>query len=1203
MSQALAQSASPLQLRDELESMVLKELLGPGSEQEEIIESPGTRYFVGVLAPRKRSRGRDHTAPAPATPPPQADGEEEETNDDILDGDELALGGRDSVQDGTTDLAPAQDKALIPSSFGMTFSVDLEAKELKVTAAWGQYLKQPSEYLISEKTGNPRRIWKRHPRCGTHRFKLAHGPVKPVAIDANCPEVVVQGVIRKRSDHWSVTLFLVNEQQEPEMLRDTAWMFQPELVAQAVDDAPALHKKMSPIDLAGTDPTVKSENETLAMLYRRHVEFAVGHGVSVHVDVSPDPNRAVRVRTKVVPSYEVPKTTPPRPEDAEINPAFAKLTGLVLDMRLLADTNPKQYRPKLKPLVEAYQEWIDREEKKITDPAEGLAAFKQAAQQSIARCGETLKRIVAGLDLLDKDEKAAQAFQFMNRAMWLQRTHSKFAEDVRRGNEKADYNAFDVPEERSWYPFQLAFILLNLPGVTKFDHPERSESPDAVADLLWFPTGGGKTEAYLGLTAYTLALRRLQGTVEGRSGENGIAVLMRYTLRLLTIQQFQRAAALICACEDIRRSALSNGDGRWGKTPFRLGLWVGGSTTPNWTVDSDEAVKAAHGGKKMSGAVGGVGSPHQLTNCPWCGTKIDPGKHIKVEKYNEGACRTLIYCGAKFGQCKFSQKEAPGEGLPVMVVDEEIYRRLPSLLITTVDKFAQMPWNGAVQMLFGQVEGICERHGYRSPEIDDKDSHPRKDNLPSAKTVPANPLRPPDLIIQDELHLISGPLGTLVGLYETAIDKLCTWEVGGKKVRPKVVASTATIRRASDQVYGLFLRKLNIFPPNGLAIGDNFFSLQRQSSEKTPGRKYIGVCAPGRRLKAALIRVYLACLATGQKLFDDHGLAADPWMTLIGYFNSLRELGGMKRLVDDDVRTRLRKMVERGLANRTLYTPDTVKELTSRLGSAAIPETLDLLETRFDPKILEDIKNRKQGGEFVPRPLDVLLATNMISVGVDVPRLGLMVVAGQPKTTAEYIQATSRVGRKYPGLVCTVFNWARPRDLSHYETFEHYHTTFYKHVEALSVTPFSAGATYRGLSALLVSLIRLPGFEFNANDRAMLMATQRNHQYVNDAIDAITRRAELIAGVEVAEEIKQQLKRKMDLWQKRAQRMSQGSQLGFETKKDGTTIGLLRKPSIEPWDEFTCLNSLRDVEPTANLILDDHNLDEQEDEDEREANA
>jgi hypothetical protein len=1200
MTDTLKPTVSPLQLRDELETMVLKELLGPGSPEEEIIESPGTRYFVGVLAPRKRARGGAPT-PAAVAPASLFDDEEADADGEILDGDELALGGRDTSQDGTTDQAPAQDKALIPSSFGMTFSVNREAKEIDVSAAWGQYHREKSEYLVSEKTGNPRLAWKRYPRGGRHRLTMMEGPVEPIVVDVNCPEVVVQGLVRKRPDHWCVTLFLVNEQQEPEKRKDTAWVFQPELMAEGVGGAPVIHKRHTVLELTGTDPAVTAENDLLAMLNRRHVEFAVGHGIGVHVDVSPDPNHAVRVRTRVVPAYEVPKTTPPRPEDAEINPSFAKLEGLVLDMKLLAEANPKQNRAKIKPLVEAYQDWIDREEKRIADPAEGLAHFKHVAQQAVARSRTTLKRIEAGLDLLDKDDKAAQAFQFMNRAMWLQRSHSLFAERVRRGDEKPDMGVIDIPENRSWYPFQLAFILLNLPGITKFDHPERSESPDATADLLWFPTGGGKTEAYLGLTAYTLGLRRLQGTVEGRSGENGTTVLMRYTLRLLTLQQFQRAAALICACEDIRRTALSHGDNRWGKTPFRIGLWVGGSTTPNRTSDADEAVKSAHGGKPRTGAVGGVGSPHQLTNCPWCGTKIDPGKHIKVEKYSEGACRTLIYCGAKFGQCKFSMKEAPGEGLPVMVVDEEIYRRLPSLLITTVDKFAQIPWNGSVQMLFGQVDGYCERHGFRSPglaeaseELEIGGVHRAKGSAPPAKVLPQNPLRPPDLIIQDELHLISGPLGTLVGLYETAIDRLSTWEVNGKKVRPKVVASTATIRRASDQVYGLFLRNLNIFPPSGLEISDNFFSLQRKSSEKTPGRKYIGLCAPGRRLKAALIRVYVAFLSAGQVLFEKYGLDADPWMTLVGYFNSLRELGGMKRLVDDDVRTRLRKMQDRGLANRTLYTPDTVKELTSRLGSTAIPETLDLLESRFDPAILEDIKKRKKGDEFIHRPLDVLLATNMISVGVDVPRLGLMVVGGQPKTTAEYIQATSRVGRKFPGLVCTVFNWARPRDLSHYESFEHYHSTFYKHVEALSVTPFSAGATARGLAGLLVALIRQPGTEFNSNDRAMLMASQRGHQYVTDAIEAITRRAELIAGVQAADEVRKQLKRKLDLWQKRAQRTAQGNQLGYQTKRDGVTVGLLRKPSIEPWDEFTCLNSLRDVEPTANLILDNFGMDDED---------
>ena len=1188
----LKHSPSPLQLRDELETMVLKELLGPGSADEEIIESPGTRYFVGVLAPRKRANVSSSQSAGPGMPDDNDDGDDDDA--EILDGDELALGGRDTSQDGTTDQSAAQEqaKALIPSSFGMTFSVNPEATEIDVSATWGHYLREPSEYLVNEKTGNPRLIWKRYPRGGKQRLALEEGTILPIVVDHHCPEVVVQGLARRRPGHWSITLFLVNEQQEPEKCKDICWVFQPELIAEGVGGEPILHKRHTILELTGTDPAVKSENDILAMLYRRHVEFAVGHGIGVHVDGSSDLNHAVRVRTKVVPSYEVPKTTPPTIADAEINPAFAKLEGLVLDMKLLAEAHPKQYRPQLKPLLEAYRDWIDREEQRIADPAEGLTHFQHTAQQTIARCLTTLQRIEAGLDLLDNDDQAAQAFQFMNRAMWLQRTHSQFAERVRRGDEKPDMGTIDIPENRSWYPFQLAFILLNLPGITKFDHPERSESPEAAADLLWFPTGGGKTEAYLGLTAYTLGLRRLQGTIEGRSGEYGVTVLMRYTLRLLTLQQFQRAAALICACEDIRRTSLSHGDDRWGVPPFRIGLWVGGSTTPNWTSDADESVKASHGGKPRTAAA----SPHQLTNCPWCGTKIDPGKHIKVEKYSDGACRTLIYCGAKFGQCKFSMKEAPGEGLPVMVVDEEIYRRLPSLLITTVDKFAQMPWNGSVQMLFGQVDGYCERHGFRSPglaeELEIGGVHRSKGKSQSAKVLPRNPLRPPDLIIQDELHLISGPLGTLVGLYETAIDQLCTWEVDGKKIRPKVIASTATIRNATDQLHALFLRRLETFPPNGLDIRDNFFSLHRTPCEKTPGRKYIGICAPGRRLKAALIRVYVAYFSAGQVLFDKYGLDADPWMTLVGYFNSLRELGGMKRMVDDDVRTRLGKMQDRGLARRRLYTPDTVKELTSRLGSTAIPETLDLLESRFDPAILDQIKTRKGGSEYIARPLDVLLATNMISVGVDVPRLGLMVVGGQPKTTAEYIQATSRVGRKHPGLVCTVYNWARPRDLSHYETFEHYHSTFYKHVEALSVTPFSAGATYRGLSALLVSLVRQRGFEFNSNDKAMLMATQRGHQCVTDAIETITRRAELIAGPEAAEEVKQQLKRKMDLWQKRAQRTAQGNLLGYETKKDGVTIGLLRKPSIESWDEFTCLNSLRDVEPTANLILDTFGMDD-----------
>jgi hypothetical protein len=308
----------------------------------------------------------------------------------------------------------------------------------------------------------------------------------------------------------------------------------------------------------------------------------------------------------------------------------------------------------------------------------------------------------------------------------------------------------------------------------------------------------------------------------------------------------------------------------------------------------------------------------------------------------------------------------------------------------------------------------------------------------------------------------------------------------------------------------------------------------------------------------------------------------------------MRELGGMRRLVDDDVRNRLGKMDRRGLATRTLAL-DYLEELTSRMASTQIPLTLDRLEVPFDPALKarrREMGRKKQYEGMPQKPIDVLLATNMISVGVDVKRLGLMVVGGQPKTTAEYIQASSRVGRTHPGIVCTVFNWARPRDLSHYETFEHYHATFYKHVEALSVTPFSPGALGRGLAALLVSCVRLQGTEFNPNETAMRLATEASHPYVRDAIDAIVRRAHAVGkGAGVRDFVEAELRRKVDLWQKQAQRTEGGRKLGYREKTDGVTVNLLRKPGLERWEEFTCPNSLREVEPTVNLVLDDRNID------------
>jgi hypothetical protein len=1003
------------ELRQKLVEIIYKDLLGPaGGEFEEVDESSLTeRYLVGVIAPLIRSQKT-----------------EEPREDDPSQQDNLAQTDKNSNDDGDSE-NQAPSSSLFPSSLGLTFCVDSGETALTVTARWGSYKKEESEE-IRTKADNAKKVWRRYPMHGQRVLEL--GKEEEWSVSSDYPEVIVRLKSRRLPNQdWIITAFLENRQTEPSQNRDIAWLFQPELTITSTNPNQAAVFVRKPLPFSKKlDDAIRLEQEELGLLYRHRLEFAVGHNVSVHAETQPhQPNRAIRLQTAMIPCYEVPQTTPP--DQTEI----PQLKGLMLDMKVLARVEADALPPLLYPLVEAYESWIgDREEQCEHLPTEP-DYYRRAGKQNLKNCRRSLERIRAGIQLLETNPQAIAAFQFMNGAMARQRVRSLYVEKVRRG-ESVSLESLDTTPNHSWRTFQLAFILLNLPGLTDLYHSDRSvDSDKAICDLLWFPTGGGKTEAYLGLTAYTLAIRRLQGTVAGHDGGHGVAVLMRYTLRLLTLQQFQRATTLICACESLRRENPK----LWGLEPFRIGLWVGNKSSPNRTKQSEESINQAKGQYQNANS----GSPHQLTNCPWCGTAIDPGRDIEVKSYEKDRGRTLVYCGDKLGRCLFSRKQADQEGLPILVVDEEIYRRLPALLIATVDKFAQMPWNGATQMLFGKVNGYCDRHGFRCPSLPDEDSHKKTSTLPPAKTRSHLLLRPPDLIIQDELHLISGPLGSLVGLYETVIDHLCTWEVDGQKVRPKVIASTATIRQARSQIYNLFLRGLDIFPPQALDIEDNFFARQRPPSMEHPGRLYLGICAPGRRLKAAMIRVYLAALSGGQQLFENFGSDADPWMTLVGYFNSLRELGGTRRLVDDDIATRLSKMGDRGLARRNLRN---IEELTSRKSSTDIPRILDALEQVFREKSAPTDSDSKQKR---PRPLDVILATNMISVGVDVSRLGLMVACSQPKNTAEYIQSTSRVGRKYPGLVLTVYNWARPRDLSHYERFEHYHSTFYQHVEPLSV--------------------------------------------------------------------------------------------------------------------------------------------------------
>ncbi|MCC6649748.1 MAG: helicase [Candidatus Eisenbacteria bacterium] len=1143
----------PQHIRDNIARLVRADLVGPlGGHEEELEQRPGERYIVGTLAPRD-----EVLAPE---------------KDEDLEGAE-----EDEDAQGPSDSGSASRVTMLPQSFGLTFAVDRACSALSVTARWGRYEHAPSSSKETP-TGKPKSAWLRRPfECTSDPLVLGEGAIAPWQPDSERADIRVTGRVRERDSQWIVTLFLVNDQRAPEKNRDEAWLFQCELQVHAADGSAAFVRR--PLERMGHagDPAAMAEERELAMLHRHDLEFAVGHGVSVEWELAPnDVARAGSVRTEALPSYDVARMDPVTEADE------SSLTALELDMRTLGETADSDFAQRLTPLAEAYGGWIKRQRERIERGDDHLAPHADVARAAMTKADAALTRIRAGIELLGSNALAAESFRLANLAMAVQRERGYVIRERRKGVTVDEVN-IPAKERGRWYPFQLAFMLLNLPSLTDLHHADRSDPEAAAGDLLWFPTGGGKTEAYLGLAAYAMVLRRLQGPIEGHSGEHGVAVLMRYTLRLLTIQQYQRAAALMCALEVLRRKARGAGDAGLGDTPFRIGLWVGGTTTPNSTRESAESVTRA---RRRQGEFHGVHAL-QVSRCPWCGEKLSLRSNVHVETYSRGRARTVIACGDSQGACPFTLAQSPGEGLPLLAVDEEIYRNPPALLIATVDKFARMPWAGETQTLFGKVDGLCPRHGFQSPEIEDAGRHNAAGPLPAVQARPHGPLRPPDLIIQDELHLISGPLGSLVGLYETALDELASWTVGGRRVRPKLVASTATIRRADQQMRDLFARRLEVFPPQGLDAPDNFFA-RRRDTAKVPGRRYLGICAPGRRVKNTYIRAYLAAMLAAQSEYEQWDAAADPWMTLVGYFNTLRDLGGMRRVVEDDVRTRLEQGDRLGFRRR--LRPN-VRELTSRLPSSQIPVVLDDLDLQFSAAAAKERKGRGERGEFRgPSPVDVLLATSMVSVGVDVPRLGLMVVAGQPKTTSEYIQATSRVGRRFPGLVLVALNWARPRDLSHYERFRQFHATFYRHVEALSVTPFAPRALDRGLSGVLVALVRLSEQRLNANAQAQDFAT--GDPLAVAAREAILRRVQAVTGQrERVEQVARMIDSRFDEWSARVRRAAMGSQLGYEERRDGSTTGLLRQAELGERDPFTCLGSLRDVEPGVPLMLDDYQMD------------
>ena len=994
------------EVRERLAEALLLDLVGP---------LPGHRLADEMLPQRWRPSVWYLTGfliPSGAPPEDAADLDEE---DDL--GETPASPGlsEESAED-----RRAAKKGFFPSSMGLSFLAAAEASALEVVVSWGDYRRADGP--------EKQKVWQRFPRRATVRVPLGRGRA---ATDHQVPDsdglrlhIVERDVDVAKflggipEGTRALSVFLVNGRRPAppgDRDRDTTYAFQPEVAVKC--DQPFVPRP-NPRGFSAEE----WDEQVADLHYADTPSYATGHGVSGEWEIDAD-GVCRRVRTAWMPSTEVEvvKTREVRGAELGMEALGALRDGAAAQVALA-------------PVVAEYRAWIAAQR-------DDLAALpgrrRETAEKLVQQAESAADRIERGVQLLSQDEDVLDAFRVANRSV------------ARALRQRLDDDA--SPEGPQWRSFQLAFVLLNLPGVADPADPDRK-----IVDLLFFPTGGGKTEAYLGLAATAMVLRRLRNREpDGGHGGAGVCVVMRYTLRLLTFDQLTRAAGLVCALELERKG----NPARYGQWPFEIGIWVGKAATPN--------VMGRKGGKASSGSARsktlrykenpqGRPAPIPLEDCPWCGKRFQPDAFDLLPDSDKP--RDLRIVCTNF-DCDFSGDRP----LPIVAVDEPLYRRLPAFLVATVDKFAALPWTGPCGLLLGGADR-ADKHGFYGP------ADPAR-----GRPLPA-PVPPPDLIVQDELHLISGPLGTMAGLYETAIEALCTANAETDSPgSPKIVASTATVRQAANQVQALFARpETQVFPPHGPSRRDSFFA-KTVSSDELAARHYVGIAAQGRNPKVVMRRVVLALMGAAEKAYRECGgprsqpNPADPYMTLVGYFNSLRELGGARRILEEEVGNTLKRIGDRrrvgegqGLFwSRTKFRE--VMELTSRVPTNKVAQARHRLGRSFGPPAGSG-----------SAPVDCAIATNMISVGLDIMRLGLMVVQGQPKTSAEYIQATSRVGRDHgrPGLVVTLLGMYRPRDRSHYERFRSYHETFYRSVEVTSVTPFSTRALDRGLAGALVGLAR-----------------------------------------------------------------------------------------------------------------------------------
>lgn len=1157
-------------VRDTLVEFLRRDLVGPHPDRDPDLarerlsadERPSQWYLTGFIAPIEDGAAMGAAEAAEE----DADLlEEREAEVDDVDAAEATGAGEGESE------APSTKRRFFPSSIGITVMLPPGVETLEARVTWGDYLPDPpvpEAILAGEEeedrtTRSERRVeWQREPRERVVSLRVPAEGVRGRAIVPDsagpCPGGGLELEIHARLFRYETpdngtlaarvaTVFLVNRRRAgARTYADATYAFQARLALACEAGFLPRH------DIAGYE--ADDVDLRIADLHYRDVcDYAVGRNVAADWDRAIPAGAPVTcVWTDPLPRAPVHRVAPN--EDAASKEA---VTFGMEDLAACASAGPEALRAALAALPDLYGAFIARE----AAAAGALAAprRRETAERLVADMRRAQARIAEGIALLadPHDDLARIAFRLMNEAV---------ARAARRRNAGPGGKP-EAQAQPTWRPFQLAFVLLNLAGLVDKRHPDRE-----IADLLFFPTGGGKTEAYLGLAAFAIALRRLRGP--GLLGA-GVSVIMRYTLRLLTLDQLARAAGVVCALE-LMREAPENRDAKGrrllGDWPIEIGLWVGSDASPNrlgGKGDTDDATAVARV-KKYQAKKGPAPAP--LKACPWCGTPFVPDG-FKCEPNAHAPTRLDIRCDNL--DCDFTADRA----LPIRVVDEDIYRRLPAFLIATVDKFASLPWVGETGAFFRGVDRHMPGLGFFGAAE------------PGQGTPLGNgwSLDPPDLVVQDELHLISGPLGTVAGLYEAAIDLLASRRHGDRTIRPKIVASTATVRRAEKQIASLFDRnETAVFPPPGIDLADSFFA---RTAPHDPARLYVGIAAQGRGPKLVFLRTLTTLLAGAQARYEAAGgkpadgsrNPADPYLTALCYFNALRELGGARRIVEDEVRERVGGY---GTKRRRLSPPDdpfrdrTLSdplELTSRVSTDDVAVAKARLEATF-------------GREDA---VDVALATNMISVGLDITRLGLMLVQGQPKTAAEYIQATSRVGRdpNRPGLVVAILNLHKPRDRMHYEQFGQFHRTFYRAVEATSVTPWAARALDRALAAVVVACARHIEPTLTPEDAASRI---RDDAATRAAVrEAILARApdEAIVGGKAA--LGQALDTLFSAWEETARLQTQSGG-GFAYARKQSPQRLLHAPldralSALPSEHrlFQAGRSMRDVEPAVPLRLRD----------------